>query len=991
MFAEVVPNAPVTSAFHYRIPPELESTLRAGHLVQISFGPQLLQGIVVGLTDELPDGLPESSLKPIDALIDVQPVLTRDQLDLAYFMANRTLAALADCLFCMVPPGLSKQGDTEYDLLDSNFDTENDTQFRIIEMIKKRGPLRGKQIDRALPKRNWKAAAAGLVKRGVLSRRPILQPPSVRPKQIRTARLLIPPAQVPAAQFRLRYSPHAADLLDYLFSLYPGQPALPDLLQILGFTEAELQPLVERNWIAITDSEPVITAAYPAEVIQKWVEKYGDKFPEDAAILRQLIASPVAPLSQLPIKESQSLLETIQQLNAQDLIHYSINPSRVILNLSGPNLIAEARQLRKPNKRAAALAYLAKHPRPVPVSWVYAETGATAATLNELADLDLVDLGDEEVMRDPLAGKIFAPATPPPFTVDQRDAWEAIEAAFTLLGAQSPVPSPPFLLHGVTGSGKTELYLRATARALELGRRAIILVPEIALTPQTVQRFASRFPSRVAIIHSQLSDGERYDTWRRCRSGAVDILIGARSALFVPLPEIGLIVLDEEHDEAYQQDPPASPFYHAREMAVEYARRLNAVCLLGTATPDVITYAKARRGDYRLLELQQRVLAHGEYLDQVRQKLSRPTIFQPLPPAQSVESDSSVVESLTQYTTLPPVSIVDMRNELRAGNRSIFSRTLQTALTQTLERGEQAILFLNRRGLSTYVFCRDCGTVLECSRCDTPLTYHGSETNLQCHHCGAVRRQPSVCQKCKGKRLKYFGAGTELIERELKGLFPDITALRWDRDTTKQKGAHEIILAHFREHRADVLIGTQMIAKGLDLPLVTLVGVVSADVGLNLPDYRAAERVFQILTQVAGRAGRSALGGRVVIQSYQPDHYAIVAASQHDSVGFMDKELTLRKKLGYPPYAHLVRFTYQHHKAERAEAEAHKLADELRAKIKKAEARSTALIGPAPCFFEKIDGSYRWQIVLRGPKPADLARGLQLKDWQVEVDPMSLL
>lgn len=979
MFAEVVPNAPVTSAFHYRIPPELESTLRAGHLVQISFGPQLLQGIVVGITDELPDGLPESSLKAIDALIDVQPVLTRDQLDLAYFMANRTLASLADCLFCMVPPGLAKQGDTEYDLLDSNFDAESDTQFRLIELIKKRGPLRGKQIDRALPRRNWKAAAAGLVKRGVLSRRPILQPPSVRPKQIRTARLLIPPAQVPAAQFRLRYSPPAADLLEYLFSLYPGQPALPDLLQILGLTEAQLQPLVERNWIAITEAEPVLTAAYPPEVIQKWIEKYGDKFPEDTAILRQLIASPVAPLSQLPITNYQLLTTTVQQLNAQDLIHYSVNPRRVLLNLPGHRVLAEVKQLRKPSKRAAVLEFLAKHNKPVPVSWVSAETGATTTTLNELAELDLVDLGDEEVMRDPLAGKVFVPATPPPFTADQRAAWEAIETAFALLGSQSPVSSPPFLLHGVTGSGKTELYLRATARALELGRRSIILVPEIALTPQTVQRFASRFPSRVAIIHSQLSEGERYDTWRRCRSGAVDILIGARSALFVPLPDIGLIVLDEEHDEAYQQDPPASPFYHAREMAVEYARRLNAICLLGTATPDVITYAKARRGDYRLLELQQRVLAHTDYLAQVSQKLKRPTVFQP------------VQESSAQSSNLPPVSIVDMRNELRAGNRSIFSRSLQTALTQTLERGEQAILFLNRRGQSTYVFCRDCGTVLECSRCETPLTYHGSETNLQCHHCGAVRRQPSACPKCKSPRLKYFGAGTELIERELKSLFPNITALRWDRDTTKQKGAHEIILAHFREHRADVLIGTQMIAKGLDLPLVTLVGVVSADVGLNLPDYRATERVFQILTQVAGRAGRSALGGRVIIQSYQPDHYAILAAAQHDSLGFMDKELTLRKKLGYPPYAHLVRFTYQHHKADKAEQEAHRLADLLRAKMRRAEARSTVLIGPAPCFFEKIDGSYRWQIVLRGPKPAELARGLQLKDWQVEVDPMSLL
>ncbi|MEK6575524.1 MAG: primosomal protein N', partial [Chloroflexota bacterium] len=541
------------------------------------------------------------------------------------------------------------------------------------------------------------------------------------------------------------------------------------------------------------------------------------------------------------------------------------------------------------------------------------------------------------------------------------------------------------------GSGKTEIYLRAVAQTLELSRRAIILVPEIALTPQTVQRFASRFPGRVAVIHSELTEGERYDTWRRCRSGAVDVVIGARSALFAPLPDIGLIVLDEEHDEAFQQDPPFAPYYHARDVAVEYARRLNAVCILGSATPDVVTFAKAKRGDYRLLELPQRIMAHGEYIAQQTQLLQRPSVFRPLSSSQSVPSVQSVDESIAQYTDLPAVTIVDMRNELRAGNRSIFSRALQSALKEALERNEQAILFLNRRGQSTYVFCRDCGYVLTCSKCGIPLIYHGDESNLQCHHCGATRRQPQTCPQCKGKRLKYFGAGTETVEAELKSLFPGAQTLRWDRDTTRFKGAHEIILRHFSDHQADVLIGTQMIAKGLDLPLVTLVGVVSADVGLNLPDYRAAERVFQVLTQVAGRAGRSVLGGRVVVQSYQPEHYAVQTASRHDYAEFYEKEITLRRKLGYPPFGRLVRLTYRHPKPDRAETESQHAAEIIRACIVASEARSTALIGPAPCFFERIAGEYRWQIVLRGPNPADLLKGLVLKDWQVEVDPMSLL
>ncbi|HLF00501.1 MAG TPA: hypothetical protein VI547_00900, partial [Anaerolineales bacterium] len=302
MYAEVLPNAPVASAFHYRIPPELESTVCAGHLVQISFGKQLLQGIVVGLTDELPPGLGEPDLKPIDALIDTQPVLTRDQLDLAYYLANRYLAPLADCLFLMLPPGLAKQGDAEYDLADLDFDAENDTQFRLLELIKKRGPLRGRQIDSALPKRNWKPAAGTLVKKGALSKRPVLQPPSVRPKQIRTARLLIPPAQVPLARFHVRHSPRAADLLDYLFSLHPGQPALPDLLKILNLAESDLAPLIEKEWITLTDPEPVIAAAYPPDIMQKWIARHGAKHPQAALVLQALCELPSTPVSSLHAK-----------------------------------------------------------------------------------------------------------------------------------------------------------------------------------------------------------------------------------------------------------------------------------------------------------------------------------------------------------------------------------------------------------------------------------------------------------------------------------------------------------------------------------------------------------------------------------------------------------------------------------------------------------------------------------------------------------------
>ncbi|MBM4422991.1 MAG: primosomal protein N' [Chloroflexi bacterium] len=981
MFAEVVPHAPVASAFTYRIPPELEGHLSAGHLVQINFNNQLLQGIVVGLTDELPEGLDEPALKPIDALIDSQPVLTRHQLDLAYYISHRWLAPLADCLFLMLPPGLARQGDMEYELLDVTFDAETDLQYRIFRALDQRGPLRASQLERDFKNRNWRYTLDKLVKLGVVKKRPILKPPSATPKRIRTVRLLIPPTRLSEAKLRIGYSPLHADILEYLLSLYPGQPAVADLVRVLKCSEGDLEPLVYYKWIEVTSPEPVIAATYPVEIMQKWIAKHEHDQPQETAILRALCDSSVVAVVQLPI--TPALRDrVIDDLNKRDLIRYSVNPPRVILNLTGAQVAWCVEKLRRP-RHVAVLDYLAQYDKPVPVSWVYAETSTTLATLKEIADQGLIDLGGEEIMRDPLAGKIFTPTEPPTLTPDQRGAWEAIDSAFALAAAQSPIPNPPFLLHGVTGSGKTEIYLRAVARALELNRRAIALVPEIALTPQTVQRFASRFAGRVAVIHSELSEGERYDTWRRCRSGAVDVIIGARSALFAPLPDLGLIILDEEHDEAYQQDPPFAPHYHAREVAVEYARRLNAVCILGTATPDVVTFAKAKRGDYRLLELPQRIMAHGEYIAQLQISNQQSAIrsFRLL--------DPSNLSAL--YADLPAVSIIDMRNELRAGNRSIFSRALQTALSETLGRNEQAILFLNRRGQSTFVFCRDCGYVLACSRCGTPLIYHGNESNLQCHHCGATRRQPQTCPQCKGKRIKYFGAGTELVENEFKRLFPEAQTLRWDRDTARGKGAHEILLRHFRDHQADVLIGTQMIAKGLDLPLVTLVGVVSADVGLNLPDYRAAERVFQILTQVAGRAGRSALGGRVVVQSYQPDHDAVEAASRHDYDDFFEKETSRRKKLGYPPFGRIARLLYRHRKADVAEVEAQRVAEIVRGQIKKAGARTTALIGPAPCFFERTAGEYRWHIILRGPDPAELLRGLALKDWRVEVDPLSLL
>jgi primosomal protein N' (replication factor Y) len=613
-------------------------------------------------------------------------------------------------------------------------------------------------------------------------------------------------------------------------------------------------------------------------------------------------------------------------------------------------------------RRQAALRFLIQQLEPINVSWVYAESGGSLADLQELEERGLIRLFETEIFRDPLAKTDLQ--------LDRYISKEAIELTpeqnTALQEIQHAISSPdglhPFLLQGVTGSGKTEIYLRAAEEAIRRGKQAIVLVPEIALTPQTVHRFLSRFPGEVGLVHSKLSEGERYDTWRRARAGLLKVIIGARSALFSPLPNVGLIVADECHDSSYYQAEP--PFYHAVSAAQTFARLAGAVCILGSATPTVVQRFQAGEASgangLRRLELPRRIAEQG----------------------------------------LPPVQVVDMRDELKAGERGIFSRFLLKELQSTLERGQQAILFLNRRGTATYVFCRDCGYVLRCPNCETPLTLHVEDNtvargHLLCHHCGYERGKPHTCPSCGGRHIREYGLGSERVEAELKSLFPHARTLRWDRETTREKHSHEMILTHFAAHRADVLVGTQMLAKGLDLPLVTLVGIVLADVGLYLPDPFAGERVFQVLTQVAGRAGRSERGGKVVLQTFDPANQVIQSAARHDVNGFYHYELGQRRRLGYPPFSRLVRLEYRHRDASTARSEAQKLATRLGGLLAGGTWKQTTMIGPVPSFFARIGGDYRWQIILRGPTPVSVLRedpvARWLIDWRVEVDPISLL
>ncbi len=833
MYADVAVNfPPVKGTFHYHIPEHLKGGIRPGHLVTVPFGSRRVQGVVISLPET--PAVPET--RPIEVLLDPEPVVNPTQLELARWLHSTTLAPLIDALTLMLPTGLSQKADTIFTLEAPNHVSKSRTQQRLIDLLTRRGPLRGRQIQRALPRLKWRQAAERLARAGVVSRRPVLDPPRVRPRRIRTVRLALPPGE------------------------------------------------------------------------------------------------------------------------ARDTAQ----------NLGSPHHKAA-------DRRRAILEVLVKEREPLDISWVYAETGAVRADLIYLQKRGLIALSEAEVWRDPLEEVEFVPMEPPRLTTEQEAAWQQIRR---LLQGPPGSAKSPILLHGVTGSGKTEIYLRAVSESLSLGRRAIILVPEIALTPQTVRRFLARFPGQVGLMHSQLSEGERYDTWRRARSGLLKVIVGPRSALFSPLTEVGLIVVDESHDESYKEQV-RSPRYHGRETAIAYARLLNAVCILGSATPDVVTAYRAERGEILRLELPQRILAHRERVSRQAARTGVDTRYRP---------DQADVHDIN----LPPVRVVDMRQELRAGVRSLFSRPLQQALRESLEASQQSILFLNRRGSATYIFCRDCGWVARCPRCETTLTYHTQDDRLRCHQCNYVRRSVQTCPDCDGERVRQFGAGTQRIEAEVARAFPGARTLRWDSDIARGKASHDIILTQFAAHRADVLIGTQIVAKGLDLPLVTLVGVVSADTGLNLPDFRASERTFQVLTQVAGRAGRGLLGGRVILQTYHPDHYVIKAAANHDYQAFYKQELRYRRSLGYPPYRRLARLVYRHMNRRLAEEEANRLARVLHRRIRK-RGGETHLIGPAPPYFHRLRGEYRWQIILRANDPVPLIPEELADGWSVDIDPVTLL
>lgn len=569
------------------------------------------------------------------------------------------------------------------------------------------------------------------------------------------------------------------------------------------------------------------------------------------------------------------------------------------------------------------------------------QTGASSQTIKALIQEGLLTESYEEIYRDPYRDREFTPSTPLDLTKEQAEAAKPIHQAV------SDDKHETFLLHGVTGSGKTEIYLQTIDHVLQKGKEAIVLVPEISLTPQMVQRFKERFGSNVAVLHSGLSTGEKYDEWRKIHRKEVKLVVGARSAVFAPFENLGMIIIDEEHESSYKQEE--MPRYHAKDVAIERAGRHQCPVVLGSATPSLESYARAKKGVYTLLTLKRRV----------------------------------------NQQQLPHVSLIDMREELRNGNRSMFSEELMLRLKEVLERKEQAVLFLNKRGYSSFVMCRDCGYVEQCPHCEISLTYHRFQKRLKCHYCGHEAPVPAECPECHSEHIRYFGTGTQRVEEELTKVLPEARVIRMDVDTTSRKGAHEKLLTSFGNKEADILLGTQMIAKGLDFPDVTLVGVLSADTSLHIPDFRSSEKTFQLLTQVSGRAGRHEKAGSVIIQSYTPSHYSIELTKQHDYEAFYEQEMLHRRHQSYPPFYFLAMVTVSHEEVTKA---AH-VTDKIVQFLKMNCTPNTRILGPAASPIAKIKDRYRYQCVIKYKRENELASLLRkIQDhYQKEMEQKQLM
>ncbi|MBS4189171.1 primosomal protein N' [Bacillus sp. FJAT-49705] len=572
---------------------------------------------------------------------------------------------------------------------------------------------------------------------------------------------------------------------------------------------------------------------------------------------------------------------------------------------------------------------------PVEMRELLSALGVTTSVIKGLIQKKILAEMEIEVYRDPYEDRNFTRTEPLPLTEDQENSIRPILASI------EENKNETFLLYGVTGSGKTEVYLQSIQKVLQDGKEAIVLVPEISLTPQMVRRFKGRFGDQVAVLHSGLSVGEKYDEWRKIQRQEVKVVVGARSAIFAPFQNLGIIIIDEEHETSYKQEE--NPKYHARDVAIQRSIKHNCPVVLGSATPSLDSYARAQKGVYKLLAMPKRM----------------------------------------NNQSLPAVEIIDMREELRDGNRSMFSRTLLEKIKDRLEKKEQIVLFLNKRGHSSFVMCRDCGYVVNCHNCDISLTYHRFNQLMKCHYCGYEAAAPKHCPECNSEHIRYFGTGTQKVEEELSKILPEAKVIRMDVDTTSRKGSHEKLLDQFQEGQADILLGTQMIAKGLDFPNITLVGVLSADTMLHLPDFRSSEKTFQLLTQVSGRAGRHELEGEVVIQTYTPEHYSVELAGEQDYRKFYAQEMIVRKIHKYPPFYYISLITVSHEELLKAVSVTEKITAYIQSKLSK----DSICLGPVASPIPRINNRYRYQCLIKYKREPELNKSLKkmLDNYQQEI------
>ena len=677
-----------------------------------------------------------------------------------------------------------------------------------------------------------------------------------------------------------------------------------------------------------------------------------------ASIVRYINSRKTVKLDRVVANFGEKSRQAINRLIEKEILFSATDESSVRVRAKYENLvrITQSGKLALPTKKLdnapkqlQALTALSKREDDV-LKLANARREFGSSPVNSLITKGYLEKHQIQIDRDPLKGELYSVAKPLRLSESQKHALTQISE----LIEDPSIKTRAVLLHGVTGSGKTEVYLDAVALCIKSGKTALVLVPEIALTPQTIERFSSRFPGQIAVLHSGLTIGQRFDQWRKIKDDDYQVVVGSRSSIFAPLNNLGLIVIDEEHEWTYKQNDGV-PRYHARDVAMQLAGLTSATVILGSASPDIESYRRATLGRYRLAELTQRYRPNSTNYDS--------------------DNDSRL---------LAEVKIVDMRAELKAGNTGIFSRRLIIDLENAVSNNNQVILFLNRRGSSPFVQCRSCGYVVKCRSCDVSMTFHADSSTLICHYCGQKRKNVQNCPECQDQAVGKYGVGTQLVVKKLGELYPELVIDRWDTDAITKHSHYGDLLNRFRSGQTDVVVGTQMISKGHHLPNVTLVGAISADVGLGLPDFRAPERVFQTLCQVAGRAGRGEQEGKVVIQTFQPDHYAIKAAASQDYRSFFDIESSNRVKNIHPPYSKIIRLLRQDVDDKSGQREAKHLANLLVKQKQIWGLADTEVLGPTPAFPSRVRGRYRWQIILRGPNPRTLLDTIRLPVGQEE-------